>query len=256
MSLIIKDLPNLYNQSEGWILFSVGLESSSAPSKFESSKDDGVTWETYSAYMRNDVWEGWGIYLNQDSFKCKVRVTNEEGDISISNTFVVSKNEEPSQIPPEINISNGDFWDLESPFLREYIITQKDGVEMTVEENLNGVVIRTLHNQPSGQKLTIDLSDKWNDIQYGLNIVTIKVTTFSGISLSVVQRFSKNKNITSEISEYESLEKLQKHIQSIGEDIKYLEFDLKGILQTKNIQTTQEDTLTTLIKKVRLLSPK
>lgn len=155
---------------------------------------------------------------------------------------------------PTINGLDENLGSFTSPLIKQYSISDIDNDKLSVTEKLDGVTIKSLTNQNSGTSITLDLTNRWNDISYDNHIIEIIVTDSNGLSSTVTITFNKIKPPIQPIPTTSSLKQAINHSKEIDKEIEYLLIKLKNNLINNNIEVLENDKMGELIDKVSTIS--
>lgn len=147
----------------------------------------------------------------------------------------------------EFSINSEDLGNTFNSVCIKYVVL---GDTHTLIEKINGTQIRTLDNQVSGTEHTLDLSQQWDNINYGSHTIEIIATDSNGLSSTVEITFNKIKEITKPIPITSSLKEFVNHIDNVGKDVDYLRYNLKNNLIKKGVECSDTDKMSNLIDMV------
>lgn len=157
--------------------------------------------------------------------------------------------EVPNSIPT-ISINDEELGGQLSSISKTYNVIDKDCDTFTLTEKLDGTPIRTLENQISGTEYTLDLSQQWDSLSYGNHTIEIIATDSNSLSSTVTITFDKIKEITKPIPTTSSLKELVDHIGNVDKDIDYLRDKLSDNLNSKGVECSSQDKMSSLIDMV------
>ena len=125
----------------------------------------------------------------------------------------------------------------------------------TVIEELDGDIIKNLSNQSDGTTYTLDLSSKWDSLDYGKHTILITATDSNGADNTVSITFNKIKPPITKPSENASLVDLVDFTEEINKEIEYQSFKLKNNLIEKGVECSDTDKMSSLIDKIASIEP-
>lgn len=120
----------------------------------------------------------------------------------------------------------------------------------TIVEELDGDIIKNLSNQVDGTTYTLDLSSKWDSLDYGKHTILITAIDSNGLDNTVSIIFNKIKPPITKPSENASLVDLVDFTEEINKEIEYQSFKLKNALIEKGVECSDSDKMSSLIDKV------
>lgn len=153
--------------------------------------------------------------------------------------------------PPIFSIQDKELGDITSFAGFHYIITDVDNDNFRLTEKLDETIIRTLENQASGTQYTLDLSNMWNDVNYGKHTIEIIATDTNGLSSNVTITFNKVKPPITTLPTTASLKQAIEHNKEIDKEIDYQLVRFEETLKEKGVEVLpSEKKMSTLIDKV------
>lgn len=175
------------NEWDTYLLNEIGLSTVPIPSGQDLS--GSYTDETIITSTTNNIWH-WNKIGSLSNSKVGYDITV-RGNLSASYFSTINQFARSSTVgwrilcekfnePPTISDNDRYLNSFTASFKKAYTIYDGDADLMTIEELVDGVLLRKLENQTTGFSTNIDLNTIWNTLSYDTHTITIKVTDSFG----------------------------------------------------------------------------